>query len=317
MALCDSVRDAGDFFISGASLSVTRKRRTPGAYIVNRLKRLYLPYFVYIIAMIAIVIAVGYWSGRHWLQDHSVYVMVKVIVKQVFLVEQSVADIPYLWHLWFIVPYLVIALLFCFEQLVADRLNRWLMLALAVAVWALCLVFNRGIVNQITAYNIFFLAGYLLYRQCSLRTVLVIAAVSLAIVTGLSIGGVDFCPMQDHKISSTAPDLMFISFGSLALSLLSILLWRVRLPANRLIKRWNVNGYTIYLWQNLIFWMIVGMLPSLRLSAALHPVVNNVLIAGLVFVLATALSFLTVPLERWTTGMVSALFCRLAHLFRG
>lgn len=290
------------FFISGASLSVTNRRRSFTSHVANRLKRVWLPYIIYMVLLIIIAWLVGWIvEGDVWRYNESWH----AVLCQLSLQNSERLPVPWMWHLWFVLPYIVVAVLFWFEQRLADRYNRWWIMAGAVALWAVGLLRHVTYINEVTAYNVFFLAGYLFYRRCSLRTVLAILLCSLAVVAAYCLWLGDFTPMQKHKFGASAPDLLFMAYGTAALCVVALLLWSVRLPGNRLLSRWNAHGYTIYLWQNVAYWIAVPLMtfvwPALGDET---PSLRKLLLAGaVIFVISTVMSFVTAPVERWLTRM--------------
>lgn len=296
------------FFISGASLSVTKKRRSFMSHVGNRLKRVWLPYIIYMVLLILLAWAAGWKAHNIWQYNLSW----RAIFIELSLWETGALAVPYLWHLWFVVPYLVIALIFWFEQKIADHVGRWWAMAGALAIWGLGLLLHTMFVNQITGYNVFFLAGYLFYRQCSPRTVIITLVVALAVIAGYCIWIGDFTPMQKHKFGVASPDLLFMAYGTAALCVLSLLLWHVHLPGGKLISRWNVNGYTIYLWQNVAYWIASIMMAHVCVGFfAGGSRWKIIVVAIMIFVISTAMSFVTVPIERWLTRAVLRPFRRL------
>lgn len=181
------------FFISGASLSVTNRHRSFTSHATNRLKRVWLPYIIYMVLLIVIAWLVGWIvEGDVWRYNESWH----AVLCQLSLQNSERLPVPWMWHLWFVLPYIVVAVLFWFEQRLADRYNRWWIMAGAVALWAVGLLRHVTYINEVTAYNVFFLAGYLFYRQCRPRTVVAILVCSLAVVGMYCMWIGDFAPMQ-------------------------------------------------------------------------------------------------------------------------
>lgn len=105
--------------------------------------------------------------------------------------------------------------------------------------------------KTLTAYNLFFMAGYCLYKSLSVKQIASISAVSLCILVCYSqIGGGNFTPMQGHKFP---PDSLFVVFGTFALSILSIMFTYIKIPMCRMFTPWIRRGYEIYLYQNFFF----------------------------------------------------------------
>lgn len=101
-----------------------------------------------------------------------------------------------------------------------------------------------------------------------------------------------------------------MAYGTAALCIVALLLWSVRLPVNRLVSRWNAHGYTIYLWQNVAYWIAVPLMTFVWPAMGDEtPSLRKLLLAGVViFVISTLMSFVTVPVERWITNAVLSPF---------
>ncbi len=277
------------FFISGAAMSLQTKRKTFRQTLTNRCRRLVVPYYVYL--LFCIIAVAGYVIIS---KNYEVWDTNRIIRSFLF---QETMPVPKFSHIWFILPYLIIFLLFWFEQRIADKVNRHVFMALLLISCFLVMLIKVTLIREVVIYNFFFMAGYFYYRKCSKWFLVGILLASLACMAGLQLTHLGtFIPMQLNKFP---PHPMFLFFGISALSALGLIFTYVKLPQNRLTKRWNDYGYTIYLWQNFII-TAVGLI-VLKFFANGMPLGARFLIASvLIFVLATITSYVTVPLEKRT-----------------
>ena len=105
---------------------------------------------------------------------------------------------------------------------------------------------------QLIGYNIFFIGGYCYYKKISKISLIVLACASLVGIIALIYMNEPFIPMQNHKFP---PDLLFISYNIFVICILSILLSEISIPKIKLFDYWNKRGYTLYLYQNLSFFL--------------------------------------------------------------
>lgn len=77
------------FFISGASLSFRKEPRSFWNTLCSRFKRVVIPYYIYAVLMIALV-----------------------------------AILTLVWHLWFILPYLILSCSFEIQKRILTKINR-------------------------------------------------------------------------------------------------------------------------------------------------------------------------------------------------
>lgn len=123
------------FFISGASLSINRKSRNLKKTVWNRLKRVVIPYYIYAFVMVAILVLLS--IGSHYKLFDFLYLFGEdVPARYVFdvssysfrnvcsiLLFHNIPQLPFVNHLWFIVPYLVLSCTFEFQKRVLTKVN--------------------------------------------------------------------------------------------------------------------------------------------------------------------------------------------------
>lgn len=287
------------FYISGATMYVVRKRRTFKETVKNRAKRLLMPYYFFVIVCLAML-------GVEAMIRHDYAKIASISVWKILLAQDDCVPFPFIWHLWFVMPYLIVACSFPFQQRLAEKVNRNLymlmLLAGCVAITPLSTLSPMILkpVREALYYNLFFMAGYLYYKQASLKTILVATTSAIAIAASLlwyewyRNGAID---IQSHKFP---PDLLFVVFGVCSIGLLSLAFGTVKLPQNRLLRHWNKYGYTIYLWQNFSFLAYVIVCERFGLNRILsgYPIVDFVVASIIIVVFSTAISMLVNPLEK-------------------
>ena len=288
---------AGTFFIAGASVAARPRRRGLWETVVSRFDRVVIPFYVYAAVIIVFSIAAmaiagdKAWIGfeRFIISEYGWKDMLKI------LLCQEIPGVPFSAHIWFLQPYLILSCTFPLQVKLMKRCNRHIYLVA-------CFLFFVGVqavtryelLREVACYNVFMVAGYLYYRRASvvLRVAVGLCAAA-AIVVYVALGG-NFCPMQGHKFP---PDWLFATYGVFALCMVSLVLGRIKIPSNRFLEIWNVRGYNIYLYQSVVF-VFVAIFSSRLKAHVTQPAVWLVADTFAAILLATALSFVTYPLEQ-------------------
>lgn len=106
------------FFISGASFSLQSKDRDFKTTLISRFKRVVMPYYVY--AIIVLVISITcLLIGTTWMG----YELPTISFKQVLnmLLCGGVDGFPFNSHMWFIKPYFLLSISFCFQKKIIEK----------------------------------------------------------------------------------------------------------------------------------------------------------------------------------------------------
>lgn len=295
------------FFISGASLSVASRQKTLFQTLVNRGKRVLAPYYIY--AILCFVFFLIITSLR---PINGNVIELKDVVGIIFPADRFIR-VPYTTHLWFVIPYLLVYVVFIFEQKILDRVNRWyaafalLGISILVDVIGKVLItpiYHCAVFQQVIMYNLFFCAGYLFYKKLSRKSIFLIFAISaFALVVYRQLGG-SVIPMQGHKFM--APDSVFLIYGIMALAFWGLVLSFVSVPSCRVLRHWNTCGYTIYLWQNVTFWISAFILARLYSFFSIESNQLKFVLSGIIiFVKASLISVPTVWVENRVKRIVS------------
>lgn len=283
------------FLISGASQSLARCKGL-WAMIINRMKRVILPLYVFLAVM-----AVFYAMVQPFCPAVTERLTVHDILK--ILATGGCDKIPYYGYTWFISTYLVVTCLLPIER----KLSRWIPLSWQLTVNVLLFAAIQLLplpmeIDGMVCYNIFFLLGYLYYRKLRVRTILLAASLpTLLTAYGFLSGAV--IPMQDHKFPA---DLWFLCFGFTAICWWSILYTFLEkhegavnyLGSIQLIQLWNTRGYTIYIYQT-ISAFIVSMVTRSWIDTVPCHFLGLMIYVVITFAVATLLSCLTYPFERF------------------
>lgn len=171
------------FFISGASLNVTKRRRSFKNMLVNRFKRIAVPYYIYI-ALSLIVAAV---FSAFIPQIFECNLNLKSLLDIITFRTPEGFKIPFFYHTWFVLPYLLIYILFWYEQKICDVLNPWLVSASLLIVCLLLQFNSNSFIKIISIYNFFFVIGYLFYRKLSVKKIFLVTLLSLGCIIVYSI----------------------------------------------------------------------------------------------------------------------------------
>lgn len=286
------------FFLSGAAFSVSTSRRGLWSTFLNRVKRVVLPYYIYAFLLVSIGLIVSLLCLKTgWLNSIPIDIT-RYGWKDVaaILLCRDIPQYPFIWHLWFIPPYLILSCTFPLQSRLMQKMNGWLYLAICLLLFFIAQALtNISLIRQVLCYNVFMVCGYLFYRKLHHTTIALAGVAALAIVlTGVSGLGVDFCPMQDHKFP---PDWLFVLYNLFALCLIALIVSRFTFSNNRLFKIWSERGYNIYLYQSVVF-AIVHVLRQ-KTYCDLSAPVRTLLDASMVLLLSTGLSYITYPVERF------------------
>lgn len=123
------------FFISGASLSFNKDPRPIMKTLKSRFYRILLPYYIYAMVMVVIVAALSI-IWYYWYPNIEQIFGTKVASKYMFdirdytwhdiasiLKTSNVPQSPCVWHLWFILPYLVLSCTFDIQKRILQKVN--------------------------------------------------------------------------------------------------------------------------------------------------------------------------------------------------
>ena len=287
------------FFISGASLSVSKTDRGIWATVKSRFKRVVAPYYIYALVLILTGIISTLILNFVGLSRHAFFDITQYDWEDCLnvLLAKYIPQFSFIWHLWFIPPYLILSCTFPLQVKLMKKTNRTVYLAASLALFLIVQAMpDLMLLKQVLCFNIFMVAGYLFYKQVKTSTLALTGAVSLAILVAyMFLLGGNFCPMQDHKFP---PDWVYVVYNLLAISALSLVLGNITLKYNQVFKIWNERGYNIYLYQSVVYTIVNILRQKMPFDLPL-PGLRLLLDASIVFLLSTALSYLTYPLERW------------------
>ena len=293
------------FFISGAALSLRTTERGIWATFLNRLKRVVIPFYIYaavVVSFMALLTLAWHFFGSNidsllgekaatlkesTLTDYTWNEVLKI------LTCKSIPKAPFCYHLWFIWPYLILSCTFGFQVQLIRKMNRWLYVVLCITIFLLVQSLTRHmLLREVLFYNIFMVAGYLFYKNIHTKTVLIVGIIALVV---LILFKDRFVPMQSHKFP---PDYVFLVFNVVAICLLYAVSQHITLPNWKIFQIWNTRGYTMYIYQNMVFLMVYPF--HMALTSKIPFVAGQfIAISVFLFIFSTLLSYLTYPLEHY------------------
>ena len=275
------------FFISGAAQQLVKREHGFKETVINRLKRVIMPFYVFFVILylwLIIMTLVGGGPGKFHIDVTSL--TAGEILKTA--VTGGCNHIPYYGYTWFISCYMIISCSLPLQVKILKHVPAWLIE-----------------IKNLPLYNFFYIAGYVYYRSKPTGWFYALWAASAAFtVYGFADGFM--MPMQDHKFPA---DIYFLIFGTAWMCTFLFFLRKVRLPYGRFLKIWNVRGYNIYLYQAITFYCVYCMMITLE------PYINFEIArfaVSFVIVLAfnTAISYVTFNLETYMCSKAIALFKR-------
>ena len=300
------------FFISGAAMKYSHPKST-ASLLLNRFKRVLLPYYIYACLCVCILICVCFIPKLSVFTKFSIlHYSIKDFLEILFV--QGIPGIKMVYHIWFIIPYLIITCSFNYQKQIINKYS-WkyvLINILVIAVLYFLKVYDVDYKSftyiqsvfydtslNVLAYNVFFVIGYLYYKKMEIKMMALVGLFSFMILSVLS--HFHFPDLQVHKFP---PDLLFILYNIEVLCFLGILFSKITIPEIRLLKWWNKNGYTIYLYQNLVF-LIYIIFYNRYIVGLFDDIIIKLIICFFVILFSsTFFSFLIVPIENYVINLI-------------
>lgn len=259
-------------------------------YIENRSLRVLFPYYICLcnILILMIVATFLHLSFENELIDIRKIVLVGIIK---LLLTGGSQHIPYLGYTWFISTYMIISCSLPFQKWVMYKLQtKWYILILLIffGLWkSTGIISPECIIENIMSYNIFFILGYLTFKKIKTNYLLVILTAILCIYLILS--GIAV-PIGKHKFPS---DIVFVVYNTLTLYILAFVFSKINIKYNTITRLWNERGYTIYLYQSVIHFIVYKIICETQIFTN-NGILLFIISTIIVFVLATALSYITI-----------------------
>ncbi len=293
------------FFVAGAAANLAGYRgKTFKSILSSRAKRVLLPYLIYVVISLVIGFGILYFKG-----DGPIVFPIRHTVSSI-ISGKSIPNVPYTWHLWFIPVYFLISISTPLQVWAIEKLKgrKLLYLAICALLWGVSAILVHltqslhiyiYIVSQVLIYNLFYISGYFFYKRLSVRTLIGLAVIAIALLCIMTGGQIS--PMQAHKFSQ---DHIFLIYGFAAILIFSILFTYIRIgnsPSKffRLgLDRWNKYGFTIYLWQNWSFFLLVTIAEILDIPVRNCPK-SLVYVVPALYIISWGLSWIAVPVEQY------------------
>lgn len=281
-------------------MSLHKSKRGIWSTIVNRFKRIVVPFYIYAAVMLGVIggLSTLFLKGTEFFRLLPFDVMAYTWRDALdVLLCLDLPHCPYMTHLWFLPLYLVLSCTFPLQVKLMNHINRHVYQATCVILFLLAQGFTQiSFLRELLCYNVFLVAGYLYYKRDNeaITAIIGVGAAALLLANEFLLGG-HFCPIQGHKFP---PDWIYFTYNVMMLCLLSLLFRRVTLPYNKIFRIWNERGYTIYLYQSFALWIVYGIHQTGIFDSSLLWV-NFLVDAILIFFISTAISYLAYPFEKW------------------
>ena len=282
------------FFIAGASQSLKQDNKTLSlwketmATVVNRTKRVILPYYVFLIVLY-IVMAICTWGFDGALGFDLTKLSIGDIIKTIATGGSD--NINFFGYTWFIYCYYIVSSLFPLYKRIVSTIRKYPFFICNIIIIVILSNIDIPIVEKeiknIPIYSLFFMGGYIFYRKTTKSVFIMITSVStiLTIIFFL----LDIAtPMVDHKFPA---DYVFMCYGISAISLLSLVFSRIHIPQCRIISLWNTQGYNIYLYQTITFSIAVAIFNPL-VTTFQSNIAIYIVYAITVFIISTILALI-------------------------
>lgn len=283
------------FFIAGASQSY--KRVHPFIQtVISRIKRVLLPYYIFLVVLLLFYSACTFLGITFKDSPLDIYSLdIQQFIKM--LLTGGNKDIPYFGYTWFISCYLIVSCLLPLQKGIMKKISPNIYVLVVLCMFILWKIINisspENIIENVLCYNFFFILGFVYYRRLKAKFLFAISLLPLMLSAYWFMSGIAI-PMQEHKFP---PDIIFLIFCFGILCILALSFSRIKIKYNYILRLWNERGYTIYLYQTISHFFLY------KLTISFCPKINNEFIVFiiyfiLVFIIASALSFITFPLER-------------------
>ncbi len=282
------------FFIAGASQSY-KKEHSFKDTLINRARRVLVPYYIFLAVLFVWFSACTLLHATFHGREIDMTALTTAEITKMLMTGGCV-DIPFLGYTWFILCYFLISCSLPLQKKLIDKMPAWLyMLSISgiYILWSLLGMHSpENIVEECLCYNLFYILGFLYYRKAGCKKIALAAVVPVIISVYLLASG-KLVPMQSHKFP---PDLLFTVYCLACLCILALIFGKVKIRYSRLLKIWNVRGYSIYLYQSISFFIVDKLTENITRGIKDNLVLYFIYILP-VFVTATALSYFTYRIE--------------------
>lgn len=293
------------FFIAGASQSL--KKDTGNISFIrmftDRAKRLLIPYYIYLPILYIWLAAMTFLIPENGCTAADIHnITTKDIIKT--LLTGGSTNIPYYGYTWFISCYLIISVSLPIQKRIISVVSKHTYIILAACIMLtlsfIKLPIAENEIKNIPLYNFFYIAGYLYYRNYSIKALYIVTAITSGICIICFHEGI-MIPMQDHKFPA---DFYFLIFGTACLGIIGICLRKIDLPYTKVLNIWNTKGYTIYLYQNISLYMTMAIAWPI-LQDIENSTIKSTSAILIIFIANTLLSYPAFYMEKRIKSMVN------------
>lgn len=297
------------FLISGYTFGLTNTKSSYLSlasywiYFKARLSRILLPYTIYSLVCICIV---------NYFSKSTVDITMILSWINPFLYGDGYTFSTLNWHLWFIAPFLVVALLMPLLKILSFKRTPPFYLFII-----LCLLFiiSNFHLRSFSTYFFYYLWAFLGYELSlnlrfsnkQLLTICISSAILLFILHIIFNINLD---MQSNKFP---PNIIFLVFSFIWTSLIIYISSKIpsdivnRAVKNKFIKIFITYGYSIYLWQGLGYAIAIYLQNKYLINIPVYDVIIRISTLLIAIFITILLGLLASPIERirWKQSTLS------------
>lgn len=294
------------FFIAGASQTFSKNRHTLAQTIKNRTKRVIVPFYIFVIILPLWMLLLTIINPEETMYNTDIRNITPYHVK-IILCTGGCGPIPFYGYSWFIIPYFLLSCSLPLQVKLLSHINKYIYISINILMVILLsfttIPIGERVIKYIFVYNVFYIAGYLFYKQ---RVSTAVYAAAIASVGFTIYGFIDgtMMPMQDNKFP---PNYHFLIFGIASIFILSMIFRRINIRYTNILKIWNERGYNIFLYQ-LIGAYITSQLVYRWVYDIDSILIQLIIVSSITFAINTALSSITYRYEKRMEGTIYSIF---------
>lgn len=285
------------FFIAGASQSYKKEFHLKET-IINRTKRVLLPYYIFLFFLIAwfyacTLLNINFEGKKIDLTQLTVTDIIKL------LATGGSEKIPYLGYTWFISCYMIISCSLPIQKTIMKKIPATIYAAICFLLFAICCLFKihspENILENILCYNVFYISGFLFYKRLNVKQIVSVAILPVTISAYLLLNGKMF--------QKFPPDMFFLLYNLGVICILAIIFHYITIQYIYIVKVWNVRGYNIFLYQSIILFIVYKMTESL-LGHINNDFVKFIVLFAATITIATVFSYVLFYIEKKITALL-------------
>ncbi len=267
------------FFIMGASYSISPPPKY-SHYLVRRIQRIFIPYFVYGCVLTIITILIGFFFLQKRSIKEFVHLQLWLNPFRNFHQEGKHFFIPFVyWHLWFIPTITLIIPFIPLCHIISTSLKRFfLLLAFMIIVIFLSSISHRIFLSEHLNYAFFYMTFVIIgFKYKELKSISCFKKILIAITSLLLLLALNrmFAFGIDMNVNKFPPNIMYLFFGFIWIVFITIL-WDYiqkidKIKYLRSFLLWfSKYSYTAYLFHPFAYLICIFIIKRTEMDILLH-----------------------------------------------